>query len=150
MIELALSAGITLGLIALGFFIGKARERGHFADLRAREAETADVVVVDVKTPPAGFAAGDGRLVMGEAVVAADYWKVFAAGIRNLFGGEIRSYSSMLERGRREARLRMVEQAKELGSGLVLNTRYVTSSVGPSLPSAEVFCYGTAVLPERL
>jgi uncharacterized protein YbjQ (UPF0145 family) len=149
MIDALIWLVVTFGLIALGFFVGKARERRHFAELDRREEATADVVVVDVKSVP-GAPANDARLVMGEAVVAADYWKTFAAGIRNLFGGEVRSYNSMLERGRREARLRMVEEAQAMGSSLIVNARYVTSNIGPSLPSAEVFCYGTAVLPGRL
>lgn len=141
---------ITLGLILLGFVVGRIRESRHLADLDRREAAVASVVVVDVKTLPPGIDAADGALVMGEVVIAADYFKTFAAGLRAIIGGEVRSYQTMLSRARREAKLRMIEQAQRLGSDLVVNVRMEWSAVGPQLPSAEIFCYGTAVLPARV
>jgi len=141
---------LTLGLIALGFVVGRILEARHLAELDRREAATRSVVVVDVKTLPPGFEAQGGALVMGEAVIAADYFKTFAASLRTIVGGELRTYQTMLSRARREARLRMVEQARSLGSELVLNVRFEWSEVGPQLPSAEIFCYGTAVIPVRV
>lgn len=141
---------ITLGLILLGFVVGRIRESRHLADLDRREAAVASVVVVDVKTLPPGIDAADGALVMGEVVIAADYFKTFAAGLRAIIGGEVRSYQTMLSRARREAKLRMIEQAQRLGSDLVVNVRMEWSAVGPQLPSAEIFCYGTAVLSARV
>lgn len=140
---------ITLGLILLGFVVGRIRERQHLAALDQREAAVASVVVVDVKTLPGGMDAAGGALVMGEVVIAADYFKTFAASLRTIIGGEVRSYQTMLSRARREAKLRMIEQARQLGSDLVVNVRMEWSAVGPQLPSAEIFCYGTAVIPVR-
>ena len=140
---------LTLGLILLGFAVGRLRERRHLSELDRREAAVASVVVVDVKTLPPGVDAAGGALVMGEVVIAADYFKTFAAGLRAIIGGEVRSYQTMLSRARREAKLRMIEQAQRLGSDLVVNVRMEWSAVGPQLPSAEIFCYGTAVLPVR-
>ena len=137
---------LLLGLIALGFFVGSWRERHHLADLDRREKESRFVVLLDVKEPPPGVAAGGGSLVMGEAVIAADYFKTFAASLRNLIGGEVKTYQTMLSRARREAKLRMVEQAQSLGSSMVINVRFEWSEVGPRLPSAEIFCYGTALV----
>lgn len=141
---------ITLGLITLGYFVGRILENRHLAELDQREAATASVVVVDVKTLPAGLEAAGGSLVMGEVVIASDYFKTFAASLRNIVGGEVKSYQTMLSRARREARLRMVEQARALGSELVVNVRLEWSAVGPQLPSAEIFCYGTAIIPTRV
>lgn len=140
----------TLGLITLGYFVGRVLENRHLAELDRREAATASVVLVDVKTLPAGMEAADGSLVMGEVVIASDYFKTFAASLRNIVGGEVKSFQTMLSRARREARLRMVEQAQALGSELVVNVRFEWSAVGPQLPSAEIFCYGTAVIPARV
>lgn len=141
---------ITLGLITLGYFVGRVLEKRHLAELDRREAATASVVLVDVKTLPAAVEAANGSLVMGEVVIASDYFKTFAASLRNIVGGEVKSYQTMLSRARREARLRMVEQARALGSELVVNVRFEWSAVGPQLPSAEIFCYGTAVIPARV
>ncbi len=52
---------------------------------------------------------------MGSVVIATDYFKVFAAGLRNLFGGEMKTYRTLMGRARREAIVRMLEQAQELG-----------------------------------
>lgn len=142
---LVLSLLITGGLILLGYIVGTARERRHLADLDRREAAAASVTVVDVKQLPPGVQAGGGRLVSGEVVIAADYFKAVAAAIRNLIGGEVKTYQTMLSRARREARLRMIEQAQQLGSALVINVRFEWSDVGPKSASAEIFCYGTAI-----
>jgi uncharacterized protein YbjQ (UPF0145 family) len=144
--EVLLPLVLTVGLIVLGYLVGRIRERRHLAALDRREAQTAAIVVVDVKTVPPGVPATGGALVLGEAVIAADYFKTFVAGLRNLIGGELRTYQTLLSRARREARLRMVEQAQALGSQLVINVRFEWSEVGPRLPSAEIVCYGTAVL----
>ena len=141
---------ITLGLILLGYVVGRIRERQHLTDLDQREAAVASVVVIDVKTLPPGVTAASGTLVMGEVVIAADYFKTFAASLRTIVGGEVKAYQTMLSRARREAKLRMIEEAQRLGSNLVVNVRLEWSAVGPQLPSAEIFCYGTAVLPARV
>jgi uncharacterized protein YbjQ (UPF0145 family) len=140
---------ITGGLLLVGFLVGHSRERRHLADLDRREAATSAVIVVDVEQVPPGFAIGGGALVMGEVVIAADYFKSFLAGLRNLIGGEVKTYQTMLSRARREARLRMVEEAHALGSELVVNVRFEWSEVGPRVPSSEIFCYGTAIVPKR-
>lgn len=148
--EALIGLAITLGLITLGYFVGRFLENRHLAELDRREAAAASIVVVDVKTLPAAMEAANGSLVMGEVVIASDYFKTFAASLRNIVGGEVKSYQTMLSRARREARLRMVEQARALGSELVVNVRFEWSAVGPQLPSAEIFCYGTAIIPARV
>lgn len=148
--EALIGLAITIGLIVLGYFVGRVLENRHLAELDRREAATASIVVVDVKTLPAAMEAANGSLVMGEVVIASDYFKTFAASLRNIVGGEVKSYQTMLSRARREARLRMVEQARALGSELVVNVRFEWSAVGPQLPSAEIFCYGTAIIPARV
>jgi len=142
---LVLPLAITVGLIVLGYVIGTARERSHLADLDRREGAAASVTVIDVKQLPPGMQAGGGCLVSGEVVIAADYFKAVMAGFRNIIGGEVKTYQTMLSRARREARLRMIEQAQQLGSDLVVNVRFEWSDVGPKSASAEIFCYGTAI-----
>ncbi|NNC91052.1 MAG: YbjQ family protein [Acidimicrobiia bacterium] len=141
-----LPLGITLGLILLGYFVGSSRERSHLNDLDRREAASSSVTVIDVKQLPPGMQASSGRLVSGEVVIAADYFKAVMAALRNLIGGEVKTYQTMLSRARREARLRMIEQAQQLGSDLVVNVRFELSDVGPKSASAEIFCYGTAII----
>lgn len=143
---LILSLAVTAGFILLGFLVGRARERNHLADLDRREAAAASVIVVDVKQLPPGVRAGAGSLVSGEVVIATDYFKSFMAMLRNIIGGEVKTYQTLLSRARREARLRMIEQAQALGSDLVVNVRFEWSNVGPKIVSTEIFCYGTAII----
>ncbi len=140
---------IPVGLIVLGYAVGSRRERRHLAELDRREAAASSIMVIDVKTLPPGMDAAGGALVMGEVVIAADYFKSFAAGLRNLVGGELKAYQTMLNRARREARLRMVDEARTLGAELVVNVRFEWSDVGPRLPSTEIFCSGTAIIPQK-
>ena len=90
-------------------------------------------------------------LVSGDAVIATDYFKGFAARLRSIVGGEIRSYVTLMERARREATLRLLQQARDVGATEVWNVRYETSNIrsgarrNPSV-SVEVFAFGTAVV----
>ncbi len=151
--QFLVTVGAFVVLIGLGFFIGGARERSHYKQLAERAEGLADVVVTDTRALPAGMRARGAQLVMGEAVIASDYLKTFLLGIRTVFGGEAVSVAKLVERAREEAKLRMLEEARALGSDLVINVRFETSSVaeltgGQGVPSAEVFCYGTAIFAD--
>jgi uncharacterized protein YbjQ (UPF0145 family) len=82
-------------------------------------------------------------------VISLDYFKRILAGLRNIFGGEISSYETLIDRARREAILRMKERSK--GASIILNVRIETSSIGQSanqrktVGSIEAIAYGTAV-----
>ena len=68
-----------------------------------------------------------------------------------VFGGEMKSYSSIIDRGRREAILRMKESCPD--ADLFLNCRLETSSIskgkGKVVGCAEVLAYATAVRFQR-
>jgi uncharacterized protein YbjQ (UPF0145 family) len=65
----------------------------------------------------------------------------------------VKSYESLVDRARREAILRMKEQAIERGAVVVTNVRIETSSIskgqGKAIGSIEVLAYGTSVAPPR-
>ncbi|MGH8664838.1 MAG: YbjQ family protein, partial [Burkholderiales bacterium] len=86
--------------------------------------------------------------VHGTVVVSADYFKTFVAGLRNLIGGRFRAYETLLERARREAVLRLKEQARAKGARLVVCVRFETTSISSGwAPAIEVLAYGTALVP---
>jgi len=93
----------------------------------------------------------DAQLVYGSVVISLDYFKRFLAGLRSIFGGRIASYETLLDRGRREAILRMKEKAREAGYNMILNMRFETSSIGQvtakkgSIGCFEIIAYGTAI-----
>ncbi|MGH8531005.1 MAG: YbjQ family protein [Nevskiales bacterium] len=85
-------------------------------------------------------------LVCGSTIRAKHIGRDLAAGFKNIFGGELKGYTELLQESRDEATARMVEQAAQLGANAVLNVQYGTSAVAPG--AAELFAYGTAVKVE--
>lgn len=148
MTALLLAVGIPLALLVGGYLIGRMRERSHLAALDVGEQRVASIMLTDLKSTPPGMAVQASHLVMGESVIATDYWKTFAASIRNLFGGEVKSLGTLMARARRQAKLRMVQQAEELGATAVINVRLETAEVGGNYPITEVYAYGTALVPK--
>ena len=70
----------------------------------------------------------------------------FAAGLKNILGGELKGYTELLQEARQEALHRMMEQARSVGANAVINVRFATSSIAQG--AAELFAYGTAVKVE--
>lgn len=82
-------------------------------------------------------------LVRGNTVQAKSIGKDITAGFRNMVGGEIKEYTSMLSESREIALKRMEEKAQELSADAVINIRFMTSSIMGA--AAEILAYGTAV-----
>ncbi len=85
-------------------------------------------------------------LVQGSTVRAKHAGKDIMAGFKNVFGGELTSYTELMHEAREEATERMTQQAASLGANAILNIRFATSSVAQG--AAELFAYGTAVVLE--
>lgn len=82
-------------------------------------------------------------IAKGSVVQSKNFGKDFMAGMKTLVGGEIESYTDMLNEARQIATKRMVDNAEAMGADAVLNVRYASSSVMQG--AAEVTAYGTAV-----
>lgn len=140
-----------LGLLLLGYGIGHWRESAHIRRIELREQELRDIRVSNLKHVTEPGAVAHAEMVMGEAVIAGDYFKSLAASLRNVVGGEVRAFDSLLMRARREATVRMLEQARALGATEVWNVRLATSNIrsaGSRNPgvSVEIFAFGTAII----
>lgn len=142
---------IVLVLLALGFFVGRAREAAHFKSIREREVQFAGRPVVTLENATLLPPVRSCRLVAGTAVISVDYYKVFLAGLRQIFGGEMRSYSSLIDRARREAVLRMKESAPD--ADMFFNVHLQTSSINDGqkkhAKAVEVLAYSTALNFDR-
>ncbi len=142
-------------LLALGYGSGRVLEARHYRSIRKREKRLNALPAVAAKMMDAATLAGTGetRLVMGNVVISVDYFKRFVAGLRNLVGGRVRSYETLIDRARREALLRMKAEASALGANLVFNVKFETSSISKGrkqrIGSVEVLAYGTALIPKR-
>lgn len=138
-------------LLGVGFIVGAGRERRHFADLERRDAEHRAFHVSDIDFIPKGVNPARAEIVLGQVVIASDYFKTWLSSWRSIFGGEMKSFVQMTERGKAEARLRMIEEAKSKGAVAVINVRFETSEIGGNVQArqgramSEVLCYGTAV-----
>ena len=82
-------------------------------------------------------------LVRGNTIQAKGIGKDMVAGFRNMIGGEIKEYTSMLSEAREIALKRMEDKAEKMGADAVINVRFMTSSVMAA--AAEILAYGTAV-----
>ena len=85
-------------------------------------------------------------LVQGSTVRTKHVGRDVMASLKNIFGGELRGYTELLQESREEAVNRMKMQAEAVGANAVLNVRFSTSSVTQG--AAELFAYGTAVIME--
>jgi uncharacterized protein YbjQ (UPF0145 family) len=85
-------------------------------------------------------------LVQGSTIRAKHFGRDFAAGLKNIVGGELKGYTELLQESRAQATERMSEQARSLGANAVINVRFTTSSVAQG--ASEILAYGTAVWVE--
>lgn len=128
--DLLIGLGSFVVLMALGLFVGGSIERRHFRKLDEREAANADMLITQLKSFPFVVAGpSPPAIFFGEAVIASDYLKSFLGNVRKIFGGEMRSYQSLLVRARREALLRLVEDARQQGYNAVCNVRYDSTDI---------------------
>lgn len=138
---------ISLGLLLLGYIAGKTAEHRHYRSIRKRERALLASPAVTWKCLDDPRPVQDSRLATGSVVVSVDYYKRFLMGFRRIFGGEVRSYATLIDRGRREAILRMKESCP--GADLYLNCRLETSTISNGQNKAtgavEMVAYGTAV-----
>jgi len=81
--------------------------------------------------------------VKGTVVFSKNFGHDFMAGMKTLVGGEIKSYTEMLDEARAIATKRMVDEAERLGADAVVGLRIASSAVMQG--AAEVVAYGTAV-----
>lgn len=126
-----ISLGVFLFLICLGLVVGRRIEKRHMADLRVRQEGLRDMVVTDLRSFPLRDTMKPGAtLLIGEVVIASDYLKNFLAGLKNIFGGNVRGLETLTHRAREEAKLRLVEQARAAGYNAVCNLRLETADVG--------------------
>lgn len=85
-------------------------------------------------------------VVSGSTVRSKHAGRDFMAGLKNIFGGELKGYTELLQESRDEAIARMMDQASQMGANAVVNVRFSTSSVAAG--ASEIYVYGTAVTVE--
>jgi len=82
-------------------------------------------------------------VVRGNTVRSRHIGRDIMAAVKNIVGGEIKSYTELLTSSREEALQRMIEEAKKLKADAVINVRFTTSALMGN--AVEMLAYGTAV-----
>ncbi len=136
-------------LLALGFGFGQYLEKRHYKSILKREDQLRHIPAIATKYLPAEFLPCTTTVVAGNVVISIDFFKKFVSGLRAIVGGRVSSYETLIDRARREALLRMKEQAVKQGANYVFNVKMETSSISKgrrdSIGSVEVLAYGTAI-----
>lgn len=101
------------------------------------------MIITNIESVPGKKIEEHYGLVAGSTVRAKHAGKDFMASLKNFTGGELTSYTELLNESRNEATDRMIAQAKGLGANAVINVRFSTSSIASG--AAELYVYGTAV-----
>jgi len=87
-------------------------------------------------------------IVTGEAILGANIFKDFFAGIRDIVGGRSAAYEEELKKAKDIAMAEMAEQAKRLGANAVISVDldYESISIGSGGNMLMVSADGTAVV----
>jgi len=135
-------------LISLGYLFGKSAEKKHYKSILEREKKwLQQPTTCNKRVLGENAVVEKSRLVTGSVVISIDYFKRILAGLRKIFGGNVQSYETLVDRARREAVLRMKESCPDADQ--VINLRLETASISKGakkqVGSVEVLAYGTAV-----
>lgn len=82
-------------------------------------------------------------IVEGSSIQNVHAGKDIMNSLKTLVGGELTSYTEMMEKARKLATDKMVKNAQQMGADAVICVRYSSSEVMQG--AAEVLVYGTAV-----
>lgn len=82
-------------------------------------------------------------IAKGNMIQTKNIGRDIGQGLKSMVGGELSTYTEMMNEARAVATKRMVDDAERLGADAVVMMRYSTSTVAAG--AAEVIAYGTAV-----
>ena len=82
-------------------------------------------------------------LVKGSTIQSKNIGRDITQSLKTIVGGELKSYTKMMNEARDLATSRMVAEAESLGADAVVNIRYSSAAVMQG--AAEVMACGTAV-----
>ena len=151
-----LNVGSVLVVLLITYFIGSWLERRHYRSILRREHDYRNFPTCNFEYTPPDAAIESVSLAQGSVVISVDYFKRFVAALRGIVGGPLRTYEPLLDRARREAVLRMIEDARAQGCDTVVNVRLETSRLANAtrnnrerLAGVEMLAYGTGLRLRR-
>lgn len=102
-----------------------------------------NMIYVNTETIPNKQIVAVVGICRGSTVRTRNVFRDVFAGLKNIVGGEIGSYTELMEDAREQALQRMLVNARQLGAHAIVNVRFTTSQVMQG--AAEIMVYGTAV-----
>lgn len=139
---LILKIVITLVLFFIGWGFGRFIEQKHLRELEQKEQRLLHIGLDTNKFQTSEY---HGQLISSNVVISHDYFKYIIAQIQNFFGGRLTTYESVVERARREAIVRLKQEAEKVGAKRIMGLRLSTTELGMQGGMVEVFAYGTAI-----
>lgn len=82
-------------------------------------------------------------IAKGNMVQTKNIARDIGQGLKSMVGGELSTYTEMMNESRAVATKRMMEEAERMGADAVVMVRYSTSAVAAG--AAEIIAFGTAV-----
>jgi uncharacterized protein YbjQ (UPF0145 family) len=82
-------------------------------------------------------------IAKGTVIQSRHVGKDITASLKTLVGGELTSYTEMMNEARAKATQRMAANASDMGADAIICMRYASSAVMQG--AAEILAYGTAV-----
>ena len=140
--SLIFQLGVFAVLFAVGFGFGRYNEAKHLAELEQHEQRLAYITLGNLRK--VSFEQS-GHMISSNVVISHDYFKYVLATIQNFLGGRLTSYESVVERARREALVRLKQEAENMGATHIMGLRLSTTELGMQGGMVEVFAYGTAI-----
>ncbi len=142
--------GLPLLLVAVGLVVGTILENKHYVSIKQREKQFLHLPAITLNKHDQDRDLQKAFLVSGSVVISVDYFKRLLAALRNIFGGRVMAYESLVDRARREAILRMKEKCPS--ADVIINLRIETSTISKqgrsgqkAVGCVEAIAYGTAI-----
>ena len=107
------------------------------------QGSTGAMIVSNLELIPGRRIVAHYGIVQGSTVRAKHVGKDIFASLKNIVGGELKSYTELMQEARDEAVERMIAEARSMGANAVLNVRFATTSI--AVGAAEILAYGSAV-----
>lgn len=85
-------------------------------------------------------------IAFGEVVAGVNFFKDFAAGLRNIFGGRAGAYENELQNAREEALGELEKRASDMGANAVVGVDFDYEVLGQDNGMLMVTVSGTAVI----
>lgn len=101
------------------------------------------MVISNTETVPGREIIESLGIARGNTVRARNIGRDIFAGLKNIVGGEIEEYTSLLADAREQALQRMIADGRKLGADAIVNVRFTSSMLMQG--TAEILAYGTAV-----